>query len=260
MLSSIYNNFEKSTEERIIKATIGISKPDFEKLIIEFEKATLEVQEERVKKKEIKRLPRGGVKGPLDTSRKRLFFILYYLKTYMTFDVLALHLGMSVGHTHDLVKYLLRILQRALSKLGYLPVREVSTVEELQKLLAGLEGLAIDCTEVPCVRPQDNDKQKHCYSGKKKRHTLKVLTITDSTKCILFISLIFFGSQHDYAVFKSIFPPEHPWFDNINVLMDLGFLGAMTDYGINTKIKLPHKKRRKSKNNPNPQLTDRLPT
>lgn len=256
MLSNIYENFEKATDERPIKAVIGITKPKFEVLVNAFEHASLEVQKERVARKEIKRLPRGGVKGPLDTPRKQLFFILYYLKTYMTFDVLALHLNMSVGHTHDLVKHLLRILQHALGNLGHLPARQASTVEELQRLLAGLEGIALDGVEVPCVRPQDAVKQKQYYSGKKKRHVCKTITIADATKCILFLSFVFAGSRHDYALLKSIFLPELPWFDNITVLMDLGFFGAITDYGANTKIKLPHKKPRKSKKNPNPQLTD----
>ena len=54
---------------------------------------------------------------------------------------------------------------------------------------------------------------------------------------------------------KKVFEPELPWFDRIDVWLDLGFYGAVGDYGEKARIHLPHKKRRKSKNNPNPELT-----
>lgn len=66
--------------------------------------------------------------------------------------------------------------------------------------------------------------------------------------------MIVAASQHDYALMKSVFPPELPWFDDITVLLDLGFFGAATDYGSSTKLRLPHKKPRKSKKHPNPEL------
>jgi hypothetical protein len=54
---------------------------------------------------------------------------------------------------------------------------------------------------------------------------------------------------------KEIFPPEHPWFECFQVLVDLGFQGIRSDYKGNG-IEHPVKKPRKSKNNPAPQLTD----
>ena len=63
------------------------------------------------------------------------------------------------------------------------------------------------------------------------------------------------GSTNDYGLMKEIFNPELSWFKNINVWLDLGFLGAVDDYGKKAKIYLPHKKPRKSKSNPDPKLT-----
>lgn len=60
--------------------------------------------------------------------------------------------------------------------------------------------------------------------------------------------------MHDYAIMKDCFPTTESWFDEVDVLADLGFLGARKDYG--SPISLPHKKSVKSKNNPSPQLTD----
>lgn len=71
---------------------------------------------------------------------------------------------------------------------------------------------------------------------------------------IVFLSCVVAGSTHDYKLMKSVFEPGSPWFKKIHVWLDLGFLGADREYP-NARIHLPHKKPRKSKKNPDPQLT-----
>lgn len=63
------------------------------------------------------------------------------------------------------------------------------------------------------------------------------------------------GSTHDYTLMKQVFNPKLSWFENINVWLDLGFLGAVDEYGKKAKIYLPYKRPRKSKANPKPELT-----
>lgn len=53
---------------------------------------------------------------------------------------------------------------------------------------------------------------------------------------------------------KKEFAPEHPWFGAINALVDLGYQGIRTDYD-GERIEIPHKKPRKSKKNPDTELT-----
>jgi len=50
------------------------------------------------------------------------------------------------------------------------------------------------------------------------------------------------------------FPPSFPWFENISVWIDLGYIGFAKDYECK-KLKIPFKKPYQTKNNPNPQLT-----
>lgn len=64
------------------------------------------------------------------------------------------------------------------------------------------------------------------------------------------------GSVHDYALMKRVFKPGRGWFKKTNIWLDLGFLGAAKDYA-GAKIRLPRKKPRKSKKNPDPKLTKR---
>jgi hypothetical protein len=54
---------------------------------------------------------------------------------------------------------------------------------------------------------------------------------------------------------KQEFPPEWDWFIDLNVRVDLGYLGIKSDYR-GEQIDLPTKKPRKSQKNPNPQLSD----
>jgi hypothetical protein len=244
----IYEEFEKLDSDRTINAVIGMNKEKFDELVIAFEKASIDLQEERLKNGEIKRIQSGGNKGFLDTFRKQLFFILFYLKTYVTFDVLGFHFGLSGGNAHDHVKQLLPVLERSLAILNMLPSRPPQSPEEFIQLIEKLDDIVIDCTECACVRPQDEEQQKAKYSGKKKRHTVKSLIVCDLNKKILIISFIVAGSMHDYALMKGLFDPKKEWFNKLIVWLDLGFFGANKDYNC-SGIHLPHKKPKKSKKN-----------
>ena len=70
---------------------------------------------------------------------------------------------------HDQVKYLLPILQETLFELGVLPHRSFESVEAFRTLCQqlDLEQVLLDVTERPQQRPQDNEQQQDCYSGKK---------------------------------------------------------------------------------------------
>jgi len=165
-----YERFTKLDDEkhdRIIKSLIGMNRSKFDILATAFAVAYDSIQLERLQRGEIKQVPSGGPKGNLDTFEKKLFFILYYLKTYPTFDVLGFHFGLSSGHAHNHVEALLPVLTRSLSELGVLPARLPGTPEEFSQLVEQYGEIAIDGMECPCVRPQDETLQKARYSGKK---------------------------------------------------------------------------------------------
>lgn len=163
----IFDKFNKVTDDRTCKALTGITRAHFNKLLEAFEKAHHDLQQERYRTGEIKRIPAGGSKGHLATSGKKLFFILYYLKTYCTFDVLGFHFGFSSGHAHEHVEQLLPVLQRALADLRILPKRTLDTVGDLKQLIEHYGDIALDGVECACVRPGDETLQKARYSGKK---------------------------------------------------------------------------------------------
>ncbi|MDD5035769.1 MAG: transposase family protein [Methylococcaceae bacterium] len=164
----IFEKFCNETSDRTVKALIGITKQQFYQLRDSFADAYHDIQLERVKSGQIKRVQNGGNKGNLDSFDKKLFFILYYLKTYCTFDVLGFHFGFSSGHAHQHVDHLLPVLKRSLLKLNVLPERAIKTPEDLRKLVEIYGDIVVDGVECSCVRPQDDEAQKARYSGKKK--------------------------------------------------------------------------------------------
>jgi DDE superfamily endonuclease len=62
-------------------------------------------------------------------------------------------------------------------------------------------GVLTDGTERPIRRPKDDEEQKEHYSGKKKRHTNKHVTITHpKTQRILAVSEEAPGTMHDKKI------------------------------------------------------------
>src|SRR5215470_1739015 len=89
----------------------------------------------------------------------------------------------------------------------------------------------------------------------KKRHTLKNTVLSLPNKLIVFLGRTFSGHNHDYSMLKQELPPDLDWFIDINVRVDLGYLGMQADYQ-GDRIDIPTKKPRKSPKNPNPPLSD----
>ena len=163
----IYEDFKKFTTDRTIRAIIGMNRETFNSLVPYFSDAYHEIQEERYENKEIKRIPTGGKQGVFSSHAEQLFFVLYYLKTYPTFDVLGFLFSLSAGHAHEYVVFFLRVLKRALANMDKLPKETIETPEDLAQLIDNYSDIIIDGVETPCVRPQDEACQKERYSGKK---------------------------------------------------------------------------------------------
>ena len=244
-------------DDRQFRALTGLSYAAFNKLLPIFTEHFHRLAQERYEQHRAKRKrkPGAGQKGKLDTMEKKLFFSLYYFKTYPTFDVLGDRFGLDRSKACTNIHRLTPIVTAALNQLGVLPKRKFDTVAELTAAFADVEKLLIDATERPCCRPQDSAKQQAAYSGKKKHHTVKNTVIASTCRQILFLGYTVFGSQHDYARLKAEFPPEVDWFAQFKIWVDLGYLGFQKDYHT-LELHIPHKKPRKSATTPSPTLTD----
>jgi len=217
----LYENVKNRPSE--ILSLTGLTKPEFDSLLPLFEKAEEEyLRETYIKGKERERAPGGGRKPKLRTAAQRLFFILFYLKTYPLQQVIAVLFGMSLSQTNTWIHRLSEVLKEALGRGSYLPERNPAASEEALKKCPALSFI-IDGTEREIQRPKDPEKQKIFYSGKKKTHTVKNNIIADAvSKKVMYLSGTYEGKKHD----KKICDEENPAFPGgSTVFKDTGFQG-----------------------------------
>jgi hypothetical protein len=113
------------------------------------------------------RKPGGGAKGKLATLSDKLLFVLYYYKTYPTFDVLGAQFDLARSKANENLHKLSPILHQTLVRLEMMPHREFKTPEELKTALQGVDQIILDATERAYRRSQDETLQREYYSGKK---------------------------------------------------------------------------------------------
>jgi hypothetical protein len=246
---------EALQDDRQTRALVGLGLEAFQILLNEFIACLKEAQDKNQSKKHRKRRPGGGRKSAIGSPECQLFFILFYLKNYPTYDVLAFTFNISRGCACESVKRLLAILKNTLKNLKALPKRMTDAPEDLVQLIENNDHILIDVTERSIQRPQKSARQKKHYSGKKGFHTVKNTTVSDTQKRVLIVGETVPGSQHDYSLLKEELNPEIDWFGSTEASVDLGYQGIQKDYSSAQNIHIPHKKPRKSKKNPDPQLT-----
>ena len=158
-------------DERQMKALTGLSQAQFNDLLPVFSDIYRATQQQTyetgVASGTRRRKPGGGSKGKLPTMGEKLLFVLYYYKTYPTFDVLGTQFAMARSKAHENLHKLSPILYDTLVHLDLMPYRALSSPEELKAALQGGDRLLLDATARADHRSQDETKQREPYSGKK---------------------------------------------------------------------------------------------
>jgi len=207
----------------------------------------------RVTAKQRVRAVGGGQKGALPEVADKLFFILLYTRIYPLLIVQGLLFGIAESKACRWVGLLLPVLDASLGSVHVRPKRaQGRSLEELIEAFPELEelGVLIDGTERPIRRPKEPSKQQEDYSGKKKRHTKKHLTITHpQTQYILATSEEAPGSKHD----KKLLDESHLTCQaSLPIGADSGFQGLQLG---NAVVVTPIKRQRKKKGEPRDELT-----
>ena len=245
--------YSKVRNERQMRACIGMDEERLNILSELFEKQyKLEANICYFEMMENLNLPQSI---PFLDYKSIVFFILFCEKTGNTYDVLGFMFDMDSSTAHTNLNKFRPILQRALESSGDAPLREVNTLSDMEKIGANGSKLMADATEIPIERRKNKEFRDKSYSGKKKAYRLKTTVISSYHKRITYLGAVFFGSQHDYTIFKIEFPVLKKYFAACYSLLDLGYLGFENSYDC-IAVYIPHKKPGKSKGNPNPQLTD----
>lgn len=210
---------------RMSMALIGLSKIKFEELLVTFTHILTEERKSLKRKRKIG----GGRNGNIKSAEQKLFFILFYMKNYPTYDVAAFLFASSKTSTCDWVHDIVPILKKTLGRELSLPKRQIRTPEEFFNLFPGVQEVMIDGLERPVVRSKNNKTQKKNYSGKKKRPTRKNDVVVNNKKKILVLTPTKHGRVHDkkmsdkFSVITTI-----P--DEVSILADTGFQGIQKQH------------------------------
>ncbi len=242
--------------DRQYKATIGVSKKDFQQLVVVFSECEQKIKNQRYEEYEdfYDRKPSTGGCPIFKTPSERLFLVLFYLKTYPSFDVLGFTFGCGRNAAHENVYKCLPILESTLADLDVLPKRQFDSVEEFIEFTKTYKDILADATERTHHRKKEQEEQKKYYNGKKKAHTIKNTVISTTSQIILFLGYTVLGATHDFSLFKKEFTPHLDWFSELRVWIDLGYLGFAKNYEVKN-LQIPIKKPYKTNKNPDPQLT-----
>ena len=158
---------------RILKAVCGASPLEFKELSVRFEEVLYIKQKSKPRKRKVG----GGRKGALKTATDKLFFILFYLKVYPTYDLISLLFDVDRSRPCEWISQFMPILEEVLKRECVLPKRKIKDVKEFLESFPEVKDIFYDGTERPVQRPKKPKQQKKRYSGKKKRHTRIVIPI-----------------------------------------------------------------------------------
>ncbi len=222
---------------RVMRSLTGLDLSAFNQLLITFD--LVHQKETKRESKAKKRLMGGGRIHSLITSKEKLFYILFYMKTYPTYDLAGFLFGVDRSQTCRWVQELLPILEKTLDRELVLPKRKIRSIEEFLTYFPSVEDIFIDGTERAVQRPTKSKRQRKHYSGKKKRHSKKNIVVTTQKKEILILTKTKSGSQHDMRMLrKSELPQNIP--KEVTSWVDSGFQGL--DKETQATVMIPSKK------------------
>jgi len=211
--------------DRVMKSLTGLSVEKFHSLLPTFKTVYTEEKRKEIKQNKNRQRDMGaGRKHSLETIEAKLFFILFYLKVYPTFDLAGFIFDVNRSQTNRWFHVLLPILEKSLDRNFTLPKRKVASMDEFMELFPEIKDVFIDGTEREINRPQSDKKQKKYYSGKKKRHTVKNTIVTDERKRVLILTPTSKGNEHDKKQYdKNHLDKQIP--DDVTKWVDTGYQG-----------------------------------
>jgi len=218
------------------KALTGLRVREFENLVSDFSWNYSEYEAQR--KPDRKRKLGGGRDSYLETIEEKLFYGLFYLKTYPTFDVASFYVGFARSKAHKWAHLLFGVLEQTLGRKLVLPKRKISSPEEFERLYPEVNEVFVDGIERSVQRKKNRRKQEKNYSGKKKMHTRKSIMVSDNRKRILILTKQKSGRRHDKkladkeSVFENI--PK-----DITIYADTAFVG---EQHVHKRLYIPQKK------------------
>ena len=201
-----YNRLSK--KPLLFKSFTGLIVPEFDSIYnkkISKRYSKYEIQRlSSIKRKADRKRKAGAVGRPfkLDVKERFLMLLVYY-RLYITytlagflFDLDQSNICRDIQKIEGLVRECVTIPQKV-----YSITKRLKTPEEVEKYFPGFIAF-IDSTEQQIPRPTDNKIKTMFYSGKKKRHTLKMQLMVNNQDSIIHKLGDKKGGRQDCDIYK----------------------------------------------------------
>ena len=156
-------SYEKIRDDRQWRASTGLDESQFKKLVKEFKLTYEEFLGETISD----RVNNSSKESRFKSYEELLFFLLYSIKSGLTYDLLGLSFDVDRGNAFRTQTFGLRILEMTLQRLDFMPKRFFEDLNDFKDTMSEHEQLLLDASEQRRQRPQDQGDQKDDYSGKK---------------------------------------------------------------------------------------------
>lgn len=187
----------KKLNDKEFKRAVGIPRWLFEIYVLVIIEALKEKHKKRGRKPKLK-------------AEDILLLMFFYYRDYDTYFKLGIYFEIDESNAYRWIKWCEEIL-RSYSIETFTPSKLTKNKEYI-----------VDVMECLIERPKKQEIQREYYSGKKKKHTIKIQIIIESTtKKIVYVAFDK-GSIHDFNLFKN---STKDFDDLLKFLADSGYLG-----------------------------------
>jgi hypothetical protein len=251
-------SYEKLAKKpRVFKSITGLSIEEFEQLYQKFAPVWVEHEHQRLRRPHRKRAISGGRKYTLEL-KDQLVMVTCWLRLYLNTEAMGFFFGVHKSTVSRNCRRLLKVL-RALGEetLGWPEPPQRGQGKSVEQALRDYPDLLaiVDATEQRVQRPDDDERQRRHYSGKKKAHTRKTAIVVNERGRIRDVTRSTPGSKHDLKhVVESQVIGGVP--EDVTIIGDAGFDG-LQNYYPERNVGTPHKARRNHPLTPDQKLANR---
>jgi hypothetical protein len=248
----------------------GLTPEHFDELLQAVQPLYQQAEEQRLFNADRQRARGAGRKFKLELP-ERLLMSLMYLRLYLTQTLLGYLFDLDTANvSREIQGRMLGVLSQVLPvpaqdepllDLALLACssdsgegepkakKKISTLEELLEKHPEFKEIFIDATEQELPKPQDKNRRKEYYSGKRKRHTAKMQVVSTKNKLIVHLCRHVAGRVNDHlllratGVMRKIPKKEGEDKEGVVVRVDRAYEGLQEEYP-QVRVQKPRKARR----------------
>ena len=216
-----------SKKPSVFRNFSGLEVQEFDTLNLKISQKYPAHEQNRLQREDRKRAIGAG--HPFNLSlTDRLLMLLVYYHLYLSSNLMAYLFNLSQTNVLKDIRKLKPLVSEVLPlpRKEHDKVKRLETVDEIEAMFPGFKAF-LDATEQEIPRPNNKQKRKTHYSGKKKRHAVKTQLTVNRDGLIIHKTAHAVGSTHDYTLYKHAHP-DLP--DSVRLGLDLGYKGIEKDY------------------------------